>query len=179
MLRRGCDGQAMIELMVAVLLLLLVITGILHINKMVWSSLFLHSVIRGTAGEKAMSAAALADTPEYIKDWQEGQDNIAYTADDKKQKSGVGLAASISTLTSCSTAGHNDSDWSYVSPNTRLAVSMSVLRENGGMGGLLTGVHTDETLDVPVEPVIRDTVYGKESVKIKEEVWMPLMGGLL
>ena len=55
MLRRECDGQAMIELMVAVLLLLLVITGILHINKMVWSSLFLHSVIRGTAGEKAMS----------------------------------------------------------------------------------------------------------------------------
>jgi len=31
---------------------------------------------------------------------------------------------------------------------------------------------------VPVDPVLRQLVYDKDEVAIKEEVWMPLMGGL-
>jgi hypothetical protein len=31
---------------------------------------------------------------------------------------------------------------------------------------------------VPVDPFIRDFIYNKENVAVKEEIWMPLMGGL-
>jgi hypothetical protein len=46
------------------------------------------------------------------------------------------------------------------------------------MAAALGFVHEEETLHVPVDPVIRRLVYGKDEVAIKEEVWMPLMGGL-
>jgi hypothetical protein len=170
-------GQAAIELMVAVLLLLLVITGLMHIEKLTRSSLFLHAVLRANAGEAAMADAALADTPDPIRDWDKGADKTAYTADDKAQKSGTAFPATVSMLTAYSTEGHRDDDWQYVSDSI-LPSSMVRLRESGGVGTLLGAVHAEETLDVPVEPVIRDLAYGKDEVRVKEEVWMPLMGGL-
>ena len=163
--------------MVAVLLLLLVITGLMHIEKLTRSSLFLHSVLRADAGERAMSNAALADTPDAIRDWDKGADKVAYTADDKPQNSGTALPAAIGMFTSYSTEGHRADDWQYASDSI-LPTSMVRLRASGGIGTLIGAVHAEETLDIPVEPVIRDLAYGKDVVRVKEEVWMPLMGGL-
>ena len=39
-------------------------------------------------------------------------------------------------------------------------------------------VEGDETVDVEVPSFLRENVYGKDSVKIHERVWMPLLGGL-
>ena len=43
---------------------------------------------------------------------------------------------------------------------------------------MLYAVHTEESLSVPVEPIVRELVYDKEEIEVKEGVWMPLMGGL-
>ena len=110
------QGQASIELMAALVLLILVIGGLLHVNKLVRTSLFLHSTIRGIAGEKAMSSMALGESPDYIKDWEEGKDGIAYTPDDVKHKGGSSLATAVALFSAYSTENHAEGDWAYVEP---------------------------------------------------------------
>jgi hypothetical protein len=39
-------------------------------------------------------------------------------------------------------------------------------------------VHQSQTDRVEVDPFIRNFAYNKEEVAVKEEIWMPLMGGL-
>ncbi len=172
------SGQAAMELMASLLLLMVIIAGLLHINKLVRSSLFLHSVIRASAGERAMSSGAMAMVPEAIKDWDPGKDRTRYTADDTPKKSTAGIATSIALLCDTSTDGHADGDWSYVAPKTLLPFSMLQLRETGSVGSLLGAVKAEESLEIEVEPVIRQLVYDKDTVEIKEGVWIPLMEGL-
>lgn len=166
------------ELMASLLLLMVIIAGLLHINKLVRSSLFLHSAIRAMAGERAMSPGAMAVVPEAIKDWEPGRDRARYTADDTKKKSTAGIATAIAMLCDYSTDGHADGDWSVVTTKSLLPFSMLQLRETGSVGSLLGAVKVEESLQVEVEPTIRRLVYDKDEVEIKEGVWMPLMEGL-
>ncbi len=170
------SGQAAIEFAAGLLLLLLLLTGLVHVNRMARTSLFLHAVLRGDAGERAMSDGALSVTPAAISDWQEGADATRYTADDRPVLSGAGQSATLSALVGYS--AKNPGDWSYVASDTRLPTSMIRLSASPSMAATLGFVHAEETLRVPVDPVIRQLVYGKDEVAIKEDVWMPLMGGL-
>ena len=172
------NGQAMLEFIAALVVLLIITTGLFHINRMARSSLFLHSVLRAKAGKKAMSTATLADAPELIKDWQPGPDGLTYTADDKMEKSSAILPSTLHALTRHSTENQSDDAWQYVSRHSRLPVSMKDLHETAAASTLLGIVREEETLLVPVEPVIRDLVYDKDEVQIREGVAMPLMGGL-
>jgi hypothetical protein len=160
----------------SLLLFLLVLTGLIHVNRMARTSLFLHAVLRGDAGEKAMADTAASAAPLYISDWQAGTDGARYTADDLPVRNGAILPATLSALTRRSVK--NSDDWLYVTDLDRLPVSMVQLYSSPLMATTLGFVHREETLHVPVDPVIRQLVYGKDEVAIKEEVWMPLMGGL-
>ena len=170
------SGQAAIELISGLLLLLILVTGLIHVNRLGRTSLFLHSVLRGMAGEKAMESTAASVAPEYISDWQAGTDGERYTADDQAVRNGAMLPSIIATLVDRS--AKKPDDWSYVTDSTQLPVSMIQLKTSPVMATVLGFAHEEETLHVTVDPVIRQLIYGKDKVAIKEEVWMPLMGGL-
>ena len=169
-------GQAAIELAVGLLLFLLVLTGLIHVNRMARTSLFLHAVLRGDAGEQAMADTTVSVAPLYISDWKAGPDALRYTADDEPVRNGAVLAATLSTLTRYS--AKNPGDWGYVADSDRLPTSMIRLNASPVMATMLGFSHREETLHVPVDTVLRQLVYDKDEVAIKEEVWMPLMGGL-
>ncbi|MDD4101617.1 MAG: hypothetical protein PHU80_03180 [Kiritimatiellae bacterium] len=171
-----CCGQAAIEFCAALLLFLIVTTGLLHISRLARTSLFLHAVLRGDAGERAMREGTLAEAPAYIADWNAGADGVRYTADDRPVRNAALLPATLSAITAYS--AHNPGDWSHVASDSRLPVSMIRLQDSPGMAAALGFTHASETLLVPVDPVIRQLVYDKDEVAIREEVWMPLMGGL-
>ncbi len=173
---RSRSGQAAIEFVAGLLLFLIVLTGLVHVNLMARTSLFLLAVLRGDAGEQAMQEGATSVAPPYISDWEPGADGVRYTADDQPVRNGATLPATLSTLTQNSVK--RPSDWSYVAANSQLPVSMVQLNASPLMAATLGFVHREETLHVPVDLVIRQLVYGKDEVAIKEEVWMPLMGGL-
>jgi hypothetical protein len=173
--RCGRSGQAAIEFAVGLLLMLIVVTGIIHVSRMARTSLFLHSVLRGEAGKDAMTSLA-SSTPDYISDWKEGPDGIRYTADDQPVRNSAMLPATLDLLTQNSVA--NPTDWDYVASGTRLPVSMCSLQASPIMATTIGFVHAEETLHVPVDSVIRQLIYDKDEVSIKEEVWVPLMGGL-
>lgn len=173
---RKRSGQAAIEFVSGLLLFLLVVSGIIHINRMVRTSLFLESVLRGNAGEQAMSSGALSVSTPYISDWKAGEDGIPFTADDQAVENSLTLSRTLSSLSSASVKSADD--WTYVTSDDHLPVSMISLHASPGMSSALGFVHVEETLDVPVDTVIRQLVYDKDEVTIKAEVWMPLMGGL-
>lgn len=170
------SGQAAIEFVAGLLLLLIVLTGLIHVNRMARTSLFLHAVLRGNAGERAMESGALSIAPPYISDWSTGADGIPYTADDQPIRNTVMLSSTVNMFLDYSVK--NSGDWSYVAPDTHLPVSMIRLSSSPAAGALLGFTHAEEDLHVPVDTVIRQLVYGKDEVTIRESVWMPLMGGL-
>ncbi|MDD2600209.1 MAG: pilus assembly protein [Kiritimatiellae bacterium] len=169
-------GQASIELAGALVLMLIIITGILHVSRMARTSLFLQSVLRGKAGERAMNPFATSSAAEYISNWDAGADGVQYTADDQPIKNSVNLSLTFTALSEHSV--NSQDDWQYVVDHTRLPVSMVQLYNSTFFSTAVEMTHERERLYVPVDPVIRELVYGKEDVAIEEEVWMPLMGGL-
>lgn len=178
--RRKADaaeqGQAAIEFCAALLLFLIVTAGLLHISRLARTSLFLHAVLRGDAGERAMREGTLAEAPVYIADWDAGADGLRYTADDRPVRNAALLPATLAAIGAYSV--QSPGDWSYVASDSRLPVSMIRLQESPSMAATLGFTRAAETLHVPVGSVIRQLVYDKDEVAIREEVWMPLMGGL-
>jgi len=165
-----------VEFIASLLLVLLVLTGILHVARLARTSLFLHAVLRGDAGERAMRSSSLASAPTHISDWNPGADGIRHTADDRPVHRGIVVPGTIGKLSDYSVRFPDD--WSFVSQDSRLPVSMIRLHESPNSATTVGFTHGEETLHVPVDRVLRELVYDKDEVAIKEEVWMPLMGGL-
>lgn len=174
--RSAVSGQAAIEFAASLLLVLLVLTGIIHMARLARTSLFLHAVLRSDAGERAMRDTTLAIAPSHISDWENGPDGIAYTADDQPVRRGTVVPGTLRMLSGYSV--RSPDDWTHVAADSRLPVSMIRLHESPNSATTVGFAHADETLHVPVDRVIRQLVYDKDEVAIREEVWMPLMGGL-
>jgi hypothetical protein len=167
----GIGGQAAVEFVACLLALLLVITGMIHVANMGRASLLLHARLRGDAGKAAMRDDTLGTLPPYISDWNPGTDGARYTADDRPVD---GMAAGVEgTLTEYS--ARFPGDWTYATAESRLPVSMIHLRESATLLGF---AHAEDTVHVALSRVIRQLAYDKKEVVIKEEVWLPLMGGL-
>lgn len=173
--RSNRSGQASVEFVVGILLMLIVLTGIIHVSRMARTSLFLHAVLRGMAGKDAMGDTSSV-TPAYISDWEAGDDGVRYTADDRPVRNSTMLPATLDLLTRYSV--EEPDDWNTIAADTRLPVSMFSLHATPLLATTVGFTHTEETLHVPVDTVIRQLIYDKDKVSIKEEVWMPLMGGL-
>jgi len=171
----GDSGQAMIEFCIGLIVLLLLITGIIHVGRMARISLGIHSEIRGDAGERAM-LSGFGTTAEAISDWDSGADGIRFTADDRAQ---INSARSMAIMNAvASRSARNDDDWQKVMDKTRLPFSMAQLRNQTGLPVFLGFIHRERAVDMQVDPAIRQLVYDAPEVRIKEEVWMPQMGGL-
>jgi len=170
------SGQAAVEFIASLLLVLLVLTGIIHVARLARTSLFLHAVLRGDAGQRAMRESSLGSAPTHISDWKPGADDIRHTADDQPVHNGLVVPGTVGMLAGFSV--RSASDWSFVSQDSRLPVSMIRLHESPNSATTVGFTHSEETLHVPVDRVLRELVYDKDEVSIKEEVWMPLMGGL-
>jgi hypothetical protein len=169
------NGQAMIEFAAGLLVLLLLIIGFIHVSKLAMTSLDIHGEIRADAGMNAMQSA-LAVSPAAISDWQSGKDETRFTADDEAQKNAPASASIIGAIVSHSVQA--EGDWQRVSEKSVLPFSMATLSQSPNLVVLMGAVYESKTDRVEVDPFIRNFVYNKETVSVKEEIWMPLMGGL-
>jgi len=169
------NGQAMIEFAAGLLVLMLLIISFIHVSKLSLSSLGIHGEIRADAGMEAMQST-LAVSPEAISDWESGKDETRFTADDERQKNQPAAASIIGAVVSHSAQA--EADWQHVSEMSVLPFSMVTLEQSPNLTTLMGAVHQSKTDRVNVDAFIRHFVYNKETVAIKEEIWMPLMGGL-
>jgi len=170
------SGQAMIEFCMSLLVLLLLVIGLLHVSRMARISLAIHSEIRAEAGVSAMQGGGLGIMPEAISDWNAGPDNIRYTADDKAKINSTAAFGIMGMLVDTSVQAADD--WQAVSGKTRLPTSMAALQNVMGMSTFIGFAHESEKVRMKVDPFLQQTVYDAPEITIKEEVWIPQMGGL-
>ena len=169
--RHPTSGQAAAEFVVCLLALMLVIMGMMQVATMGRASLYLHAALRGEAGEKAMDDGRLGTSAPYISDWAPGPDGIRYTADDEPTP---GMASKITgDLAAYSFRAPGDATYAA---DSLLPFSMLSLGESPGQ--VLRFTHEEGRIYVSLFPLIQQLVYRKEKVAIKEEVYMPSMGGL-
>lgn len=169
------NGQSTIEFVAGLLVLLLLLLGFIHVSNLSLSSLGIHGEIRAEAGTTAMQSS-LAVTPEAISDWESGRDDTRFTADDVAKKNQPAAASIIGLVVSHSVQA--EGDWQKVSEKSILPFSMVKLQRSPNLVVLMGAVHESKTDRVGVDPIIRSLAYNKEDVAVKEEIWMPLMGGL-
>jgi hypothetical protein len=169
------SGQAMIEFAAGLLILLLIVIGFVHVSSLSLASLGIHGEIRAEAGLAAMQSP-MTDTPDAVSDWASGTDQVRFTADDEAQMNQPAAAAVIGQVVSHSV--QQESDWDHVVDKSILPFSMIQLQQSPNLVILMGATHEEQIVRVPVDPFIRDFIYNKEDVAVKEEIWMPLMGGL-
>jgi hypothetical protein len=169
------NGQAMIEFAAGLLVLLLIIIGFMHVSRLALSSLGIHGEIRAEAGMTAMQSS-LAVSPEAIADWESGKDETRFTADDEAQKNQPASASIIGSVVSHSVQA--EGDWQRFAEKSVLPFSMAKLSQSPNLVALMGCVYESQTDRVEVDPFIRNFAYNKESVAVKEEIWVPLMGDL-
>ena len=169
------SGQAVIEFCIGLIVVLLLLTGLIHVHKMAILSLAIHGEIRAEAGQMAM-ASNLGVAPDPVSDWDPGPDKLRHTADDRAQVNAT-VAMGILDSVVRSSARHED-DWQILTDRTQRPISMAQLHSQMGLAVFLGCTYETDTLTMKVDPFLRQMVIGAPEVKIKEEVWMPLMGGL-
>ena len=167
-------GQAAIEFVAALFLLLIILIGMLFLNDRSLQSLLLQAGIREDAGYQAM-ASTLGTAPDAIRDWNDGEDKTPYTADDRPQKS-ANASTTLQLLSDRSVA--NESDWAKVDSDVQLPFSMLTIHRGPSLVNAVPSVRKKEEEQIEVPNFIRENIYRKDEVTIREEIYFPLLGGI-
>ena len=110
-MKNRCAGQAMVEFVIAILTVVVIVAGFFQLMEIVGERGKILRSIRGDVGKKALSPGLLIDRPDYISDWNEGEDESRHTADDKAD------TGSISVTLGAGVVGHSvadSGDWTYL-----------------------------------------------------------------
>jgi len=164
-------GQAMIELMLGMILVLILLAGTVQFLNVANTHTGMDATARGQAGYLAMSSPT-ENTPRYITPWLPGPDGQEFTADDVAQ---TGPPDTIALIANNSVA--DPTDWKVLNAFSNTP-SMEVLSQESGALTALGFVDVSESATVPVSDLARSLFYDSESVTVKEDVWMPIMNGL-
>jgi hypothetical protein len=164
-------GQAAIELVLGILMIIILFAGSLQYLKVAEAQRSMVTSLRGEAGARALTLGATVDMANYLLTWDNGADGIMYTADDQPVES---LAFMLPNIVNRSV--QNADDWAYVAalPNP---TPIFGLHENPLPMLELSLVNAEDSEDVPVEESVQNLIYGRDHVRVKHSVWMPVMKG--
>jgi hypothetical protein len=166
------SGQAMVEVLVGLVALLVLIAGLLQVASLCSAQTKTMVEARHQAGELAMLDAEPISVPNYIQDWQEGPDGKRYTKDD------VFTTAAAATLqdTIVSKASPDSFGWTIIDgvPKNRL----SRIHKSGMPQTELGFVKGSDSTNVDLLPIIQKLVYKADSIKVDSEVWMTWTKGI-
>lgn len=162
-------GQAMIEFVIAILLVVILVTGILQFVELAGLKGQLLAEIRSDAGGHAMGQASVPTTaPAYIRDWREGRDALRHTADDLDER---GSAADTLHVNVLDRATVRPDDWQYLA-DARSTETLR-LRDSAMPASALGLFQTERREEVAVLPAMRDWLLGRDSVTVGAEIWFP------
>ncbi|MFO7871807.1 MAG: hypothetical protein R6V03_10305 [Kiritimatiellia bacterium] len=172
--KRDCGGQAMVEMVAALIAILVLTAGLLQVIGLGKTHTDCMVQARSDAGRKAISSFAgeslFYSDPDYIGGWEEGPDGKRHTRDDKPVR--VAPAEFNSRIVERSVK--NESEWKLIerSPDDSLP-GMRYSPNPSVHFGLVRGYSSEE---VPLLPAVRHFLYRASSVEVESEVWMTKMG---
>ncbi len=149
------------------LVIVVIVTGVVEFIRLAGAKGETISEARAEAGRKAIShGLAITRSPDFIRDWEEGADELRHTADDKQRSDSP---SRLRTFTDPTVA--QASDWSYLQD----CKNDGIVRMGSGSfpASALSMSHAEESRTVELSPAMRDWIVGKESIRVATEVWMP------
>jgi len=172
--QRRTSGQAMIELMLGVIMIMLLLAGTELLLSIANAHCSIDGGVRARSGTAAFTASP-DDTPRNIGNWQAGPDGLQYTADDVASISynnTVGLIAG-NTATNQAQMAEYLALAKFARPS-----SFATLSQAPAPLGALGFVGYRWSTTVPVSQIAQDLFYNSQNVTVQEDVWMPVMSGL-
>ena len=163
----GRGGQALVELTIGLLVIVLLLTGIIGFVQLSGAKGETLAEARAEAGRKAVSAGlALTRSPDFFRDWEEGADGLRHTADDARKPDSPSRLQGIARHSVA-----DDSQW----PILDSCVNGSMARLGNGSFPMsaLSMVHAEEKRVVELSPAMRDWIVGKDTMTVASDVWLP------
>lgn len=162
-------GQAIAELVVGLVALLVVFVGILQIGRLAAERNRTLAAARGEAASDAMGPAYLLQLPgpDLIRDWDRGPDNRSHSRDDRATAASWQHVAAI-----VQHAEPQDLD-------ARLPGNPVTTFGSAGAAGGMDLVHgLVQSDEIPLLPVVRHLLYDAPSLRFEEHVWLVWCEGL-
>ena len=166
------SGQAMIEVMVGLVALIVLISGLLQVASLTRARTDAMAAAREEAGGLALLDAPVSDLPDYIYAIDAGADGRTYSYDD--ESSSANAAAFDATIVNRVVS--NSSEWAVLDalPNSPFSDLHSSLTPAAAFG-LVKG---DASETVTLLPAVRSLLYRADEVDIECDVWMTWMRGI-
>lgn len=163
--RNARSGQALAEIVVALVAILVLVAGLLEIGRLSRARLDAVNEARAEAAGRAMSDVLILSVPgpRFLRDWEAGRDGVRHSADDTYRLGDPGavrwsVAAKSRPEDLEAVAGENP-----VSSLMTVAPFVSA-------HALVRGRSQPRT--IPLMPVTRGLLYNAEFVEIESEAWL-------
>ena len=164
----GKSGQAIVELVVALVVILVLVAGIIQVS---WLGIH-HSRAMGEArrlaGVKSMLDVSSFEGPRFIEACTVGDDGIALSRDDGA------TAEDPAVFTSGIVRYSHPTDINVIRPDNPVSV-MAGSDLPQAMFGLVQGEKKDM---IELMPIIRQLIYRADSVEVRGSAWMTWTKGI-
>jgi len=163
--RRDRSGQALAELVVALIVILVLFAGLLQIGQLTRAQLNALNEARGDAARLAMSDLYTRrfPGPQFIRDWDVGPDRARHSRDDAARPGDPGLVR-LQIV-----AHARPDDLAARVPGNPVSDAMTRVPLIDAYA-LVHG--RSETRTVPLMPVVRHLLYDAEAIDINADAWL-------
>lgn len=158
---RRC-GQAMLEMVVAMVVIMVIVTGLLHIARLGMAHTEAMHEARQQAGEHAMRETLVFSDASLIRDWDAGADGARYSRDD------IALDAVAADFRQAIPAVAEPDALNVLLP----ANPVSTIAAQPSPQILFRLVRGDAVRYVDPAPVFRNLIYAADSIDLVGEAWM-------
>ncbi len=173
--RMSREGQAMVEFVICLVGILIVAAGLLLVADLTRSDTETLVTATGSAISDAMSLS-IASSFSPIEDWDEGRDGMRHTKDDRAQTGNFGR---IRNRVTSYTAPEGDRSGMRRADGSSVHYNDIVLFNDGALlSSALQFMRAREEATVETLPVLQSLIGVPAEITVRNEVWMPALGGL-
>jgi hypothetical protein len=169
---RPRSGQAMVEVIVGLVALIVLAAGIIQVASLTRAQTDAMVQAREAAGASAFSDVPISVYPEYIHEIEEGADERTYSNDDTFTDADA--SAFNSTIVNELVTGQNEWDVMDELPNSHFSSLRDALTPSTEFG-LLRG---DASVTVQLLPAVRSLLYRADEIEVECDVWMTWTRGI-
>jgi len=162
------EGQAIVELVVALVVILVLAAGIIQISWLGVRHSRAMGEARRIAGHKAMLDVPSYESPRFISTCTMGADAIAFSRDDSA------LNGDPTDLTDGIVKYAHPKPLNVIAPDN----PVSVLSESAMPQAMFGLIHGENKDSVDLLPVVRRLIYTADSVEVQGSAWMTWTKGL-
>jgi hypothetical protein len=165
-------GQAMIEVMVGLVALIVLIAGLLQVASLTRARTDAMAAAREEAGGLALLDYPVSDIPDYIGEIDAGADGRTYSYDDERSGANAGAFDAIIVDRTVS----DSSEWDVLEelPNSPFSDLHGAMMPAAAFG-LVKG---DASETVTLLPAVRSLLYQANEINIECDVWMTWTRGI-